>query len=320
MRELTIERPYILLLLVLAGLPLLARPRRARWRYPALPLVEGRLRARGAAGAFALAARVLAVALVVLALANPRRARAPETIRRPARNIFILIDISRSMTRQDLPGPDGPRSRVEAAQDVVARFLARHEDDRIGLIAFGSSAYTVCPLTFDHGVATHLLDDLWPGVVGDKTAIGDALMLALARLKAAGFSSSLVLLVTDGRNTAGQVDPLQAAQAAQELGVRVYPIGIGPAGAKADEQGEGMDVRALRAIAERTGGRLFLADSASVLADVFHAIGQVHPGEVAVARRPARGYGWMLAVAAGALVLVELVLAASVARTVPLGL
>ena len=168
-------------------------------------------------------------------------------------------------------------SRLEVAKDVMARFVEGRPNDRIGLVVFGEQAFTQVPLTMDHDAMTRFLGQVEIGMAGERsTAVGDGLAVASRRLKELSAPSRVVILLTDGRNNAGQISPMQAAQAAEALGIRVYTIGVGGEGGRGPfglfGGGGDLDERSLQAIAKTTGGQYFRAASTDALEKVYETI------------------------------------------------
>jgi Ca-activated chloride channel family protein len=311
------ESPWVLALLPLCLLPVLGRVR--GWFWPARRLLEERETAAGPVRWLIGACRVVALALAILALAGPGPSGEAERPAPPVRNVFVLLDTSRSMDEKDFPTRAGATvRRIEAAKAVVAAFVGGAGRDRVGVIAFGTRAWTVCPLTSDHVVAERLLGGVATGESGEKTAIGDALALALARLEPRGYRSAAVVLVTDGRNTAGAAEPRQVALLAARRGVRIECVGIGREGEAGVE--EGVNMALLSDLARRTGGAAELAADAGSLERIFAAIGRIRPEAEAGAAGPVPSWSGPLALAACGALLAGLLLAAGPGRTVPYGM
>jgi Ca-activated chloride channel family protein len=225
----TFAHPYVLLLLLL--LPVLAWLKgrighSPAFLYSSVDLVRpiSGLN-RSSAGSFLAALRWLAVALFIVALAQPRLVKGESQVKASGVDIVVAIDMSGSMRSEDFG--EG-QSRIKLAKEVLSKFIDNRPNDRIGLVAFAKDAYIAAPLTLDHDFLQHNLDRLRIGLIDEnRTAIGSALMASLNRLEGLKDKSKIVILMTDGENNSGKVSPLTAAEAAQSLGVKVYTIGIG---------------------------------------------------------------------------------------------
>lgn len=319
----TFEHPVVLFLLALAALPLVAIPVRRRWEFPAASLVPAEALRCGPWRTAAAGLHGLALAALAAAAAGPVLPHRAETSRLPVRNILLLIDVSESMGTRDFPAPGGPIRRLDAARDVAARFLSGSAGDRVGIVAFGSRAFTLCPLTLDHQAPAGQIANLEPGVVGERTAIGDAIALGLGRLKPEGFKASALVLVTDGRNTGGTIGPRDAAGAAGFFGVPVHAIAVGSPEGAASEDGEpaqGPDLDTLRAISGRSGGRMFIAAGMDSLEGVFDEIARIRPAEEELVLAQRASAAPLLALAACLLAAGGLLVSATLGRTVPYGL
>jgi Ca-activated chloride channel family protein len=226
----TFRDPWLLLVLLpvlAAGVVVLRRGLRHRpgARSPTLA-VFGASSEAARARALLPVARVIALALLVVAFARPQRVEKEEEIRTEGIDIMLALDISGSMQAEDFK----PRNRLFVAKQVVADFLDLVTNDRIGLVVFAGQAFTQCPLTLDYDVLRTLLARVEIGMIEDGTAIGTALANCVNRLKGSEAKSKVVILLTDGENNAGKIDPRTAAQVAEALGVRVYTIGVGKEG------------------------------------------------------------------------------------------
>lgn len=224
--------------------------------------------------------------LLILALARPQTGASRVEIKSEGIDIMLALDISGSMRAEDFK----PNNRLHVAKDVAKKFVAGRSGDRVGLVVFAGGAYTQCPLTMDYGILQSLLDAVDFGQVPDGTAIGMALATSINRLREAEGESRVVILLTDGQNNSGQVDPLTAAEAARALGVRVYTIGAGtdgPARVPVDDMfgrryvtiEAKLDEVSLKEIARITGGRYFRATSPEALAAIYEEIDQMEKTE-----------------------------------------
>ena len=280
------KTPWALLLLLAAPLAFwLLILRRARRAPPLLHSSTGLLAAfrRGvAARVVHLPAilRVVALVLLVGALARPQTRDRGGKVEVEGIDIVLALDLSNSMEASDLVP-----SRLQAAKKVVDAFIARRKSDKIGLVVFGKDAYTHCPLTLDYSVLRNMLGDLELDLIdGSATAIGNALGVSLARLRKSDAKSRVVILITDGENNAGNVTPAQAARYASAMGVKAFTILMGPREgdvmAGRDPFGRPIRVRRqyavnpklLEMIAQKTGGKSFLATDTRALEKNFEEI------------------------------------------------
>jgi Ca-activated chloride channel family protein len=223
-------------------------------------------------------------ALFIVGLARPNVEHRHAEVHSSGVDIMLAIDVSGSMQAQDMLGPHGRSSRLDAAKEVVAHFVGDRESDRIGLVAFAGQPYLVSPLTLDHDWLLQRLGALDASQVGDGTAIGSALASGVRRLDAQKAKSKLLVLLTDGQNNAGKLAPSAAAEAAKALGVKVYTIGIGSTGEAlvpfTDERGQEQLVKAqvdvdessMKRVAELTGGAFYRATDTQSLSNVYAAI------------------------------------------------
>ncbi len=243
----------------------------------------------------------------VLAAARPVWIGEPITLPTAGRDLLLAVDISGSMEIEDMDSGGRLVDRLRVVKDVVGEFVARRKGDRLGLILFGSNAYLQTPLTFDRATVNTMLQEALIGFAGKGTAIGDAIGLAVKRLQDRPESSRVVILLTDGANTAGAVTPLQAAELAAIHRVKVYTVGIGADeilrrslfGVQRINPSADLDEDTLTAIADKTGGRYFRARNPEDLAAVYRTLDQIEPVEQeAETLRPTQAlYYWPLAVA-----------------------
>lgn len=221
---------------------------------------------------------LLTLGLLTVAAARPQRVT---TIAMPrqARNVMLSIDVSNSMREPDFETRFGYMRRMEGVKEVVARFVEARHDERIGLVIFGHTGYLQSPLTMDHGLIAELVSSLEPGIAGDGTAIGDGLGLSIKRVSEIEGSAKTVILLTDGDNNSGELDPLQTAKIAKDLGIKVHTIGIGMENNRRTRRvpfsftgSAEYDEKTLKAIAETTGGVFFNAGSIDKLSEVYAEI------------------------------------------------
>lgn len=225
------------------------------------------------------AAKLVALGLLVLAMARPQSGDTIVDVSADGVDIILALDVSSSMQVKDLGADD----RLEVAKEVVAEFVAGRQTDRLGMVVFAGESFTQCPLTLDYDVLLRFLKQIriaeedWDG-----TAIGMALINATNRLRDADGRSQVVILLTDGVNNAGEIDPRTAAEAAAAVGVRVYAIGVGAPGSGGRGRGRGVDFdeATLREVAEVTGGRYYHATSGEKLAQIYDEIGQLETTEI----------------------------------------
>lgn len=228
----------------------------------------------------------LAWVLLVGAAARPQWLGEPLTVALPGRDLMLAVDISGSMERPDFALRGRRVARLTAVKSVAARFIEGRDQDRIGLILFGSRAYLQTPLTRDRGTVVQLLNDAVVGLAGKETAIGDAIGLAVKRLREQPTESRVLILLTDGESNAGQLTPQEAAELARRAGVRVYIIGIDRSAVPSSfpfglalPRGEGIDTSGLTAIAEATGGRFFAASDTDTLSEIYNELDRLEPSE-----------------------------------------
>jgi Ca-activated chloride channel family protein len=265
------------------------------------------------------ALRNLLLAGAIIALARPRSGARAENVTSQGINIVLAIDLSSSMLAQDFQ----PQNRIEVAKDVVKRFIAARGSDRIGVVAFAAEALTQVPLTTDYPVVNAAVDNLAPGQLEDGTAIGTAIATAANRLRTAPGRSKVMIVLTDGENNRGAIDPRTAAKAASAFGIKIYTVGVGTEGMAPVPVGRGLfglryenrpvriDEPLLTDVANQTGGRYFRARDAAALQRIYEQIDQLErePVQTRSYVRFTELFRWPLAVALVALTL-ELVLAA----------
>ncbi len=314
-------------LLALAPLPLLVR-----WLMPPADSVGGALQVPDPAAFGGATSNTLGGAprrllpLVVLwltwllllcAAARPQWTGEPVETGVTGRDLMIAVDISGSMKTEDMTLGNRTATRLQVVKAVLADFVERRAGDRIGLILFGSNAYVQAPLTFDRHTVMRLLTEAPIGIAGGKTAIGDAIGLAVKRLRERPATNRVLILLTDGSNNMGEVEPRRAAELAAAEGVRIHTIGVG-----ADEMrlpgffglgrlvnpASDLDEDTLRAIADATGGRYFRARDTGSLVEIYAEIDAMEPvDQEAETVRPVRSlFHWPL----GAALLLSLWLAA----------
>lgn len=218
-----------------------------------------------------------------LAGARPQYVGEPVSLPLTGRDLLLAVDLSGSMEERDFQLGGRWVDRLTATKAVASQFIERRVGDRVGLVLFGRNAYLQTPLTYDRNTVNLLLEESAIGLAGKETAIGDAIGLALKTLTAAGVSEGrrVLILLTDGANTAGQVDPLKAAQLAKDRGMTIYTIGIGAERARwrgrRPNPNRDLDERTLRAIAELTDGFYFRARDTAELENIYARLDELEP-------------------------------------------
>lgn len=249
--------------------------------------------------------------LLVAAAARPQWYGEPITQTSSARDLLIAVDISGSMETPDMILNGNPAMRISAVKKVVGDFVLRRNGDRLGLVLFGTRAYLQAPLTFDRETVDTLLAEAQIGFAGQGTAIGDAIGLSVKRLTQRPAEQRVLILLTDGANTAGEVTPLKAAELAKQAGVKVYTIGIGAEemvqpgllgsrfGSRRVNPSRDLDSKTLQTIADKTGGQYFRAHNPQELSNIYAGLDRLEPVEQeAETYRPLKSlYIWPLAFA-----------------------
>ncbi|MCX5764416.1 MAG: VWA domain-containing protein [Gemmatimonadetes bacterium] len=254
-------------------------------------LARGPARGRWTARAL-VSARVLALVAATVALARPRAGARVEQVNGDGISIVLAIDLSSSMLAEDFQ----PQNRLEVAKDKVKQFVAARTVDQVGLVAFAGEALTQVPLTVDYPVVIAAVDNLQPGQLEDGTAIGTAIATSSNRLVKAPGRSKVLILLTDGVNNRGTIDPRTAAQAAAALGIRVYTIGVGSEGMAPVPVGRGafglryelrpveLDEPLLEYIAQVSGGRYFRARDGLSLQRIYEQIDKLERSPIRAQR------------------------------------
>lgn len=222
--------------------------------------------------------RILSIAFFIIAAARPQSFSSRENIYTEGIDIAMLLDISGSMLAEDFKP-----NRVEAAKKVIDEFIAGRTNDKIGLVIFSGESFTQCPLTVDYNVLRNLLKEIHTGMIEDGTAIGNAIANGVNRLKDSKSKSKVMILLTDGVNNRGEIDPLTAAQIAQKFGIRIYAVGVGsttdapypfqtPFGIRYQTIPVEIDENVLNQIANITGGKYFRATDNRKLVQIYEEI------------------------------------------------
>ncbi len=237
-----------------------------------------------------IAFKIVGLACLVMAMARPQAGREKRELSAEGIDIMLTLDVSSSMELNDLDG--GERSRLQVAKEVVADFIKGRHSDRIGMVVFAGESFTQCPLTLDYDVlhsflaGVQIADESWDG-----TAIGMALINASNRLREAEGRSQVIILLTDGVNNAGEIEPLTAADVARAVGIRIYAIGVGSDGSirrpvrgifgtRYQTVQVEIDEETLREVASRTGGQYYRATSEEKLEEIYREIGELEATEI----------------------------------------
>jgi len=250
---------------------------------------------------------IIAWLMLVLAAARPEQIGDELDVPVSGRNLMLAVDLSGSMDAKDFELGNRRVDRLTATKAVASDFIGRREGDRIGLILFGERAYLQVPLTLDRETVKILLLEAFIGLAGEKTAIGDAITLAVKRIHDQGEDADeqVLILLTDGANTAGEIDPIKAADLAQQIGLRIYTIGIGAeqmvvssitGGMRRVNPSADLDEATLTQIADMTGGRYFRAKDTAALQDIYRLLDDMEPvAEPEAGFRPVKSlYHWPL--------------------------
>ncbi|HXI73554.1 MAG TPA: VWA domain-containing protein [Verrucomicrobiae bacterium] len=333
----TFAHPYFLLLLLLLPLWAWLKGRRGRspaFLYSSVKLVAGLTSARRSrAGGFLAALRWLSLAILIVALAQPRLTKSGTTVKASGVDIAVAFDLSGSMLSEDFVVKGGRVNRFNMARSVLKQFIDERPNDRIGLVVFASQAYIATPLTLDHEFLQENLDRLEIGSINqNQTAIGDGLSTAVNRLREVRSKSKIVILMTDGQNNAGKLQPLMAADAARALGIKVYTIGIGEQGTAPMPVGRNpytgqtvyqnvpvdVDEDTLQKIADATGGKYYRADNAERFRQIYAEIDKLEKTEATINKYTEfkELFPWFV-LGGLALLLIELVLGQTVFRRLP---
>ena len=230
--------------------------------------------------------RIFAISLIAIALARPQSISTKQNVHIEGIDIVMSIDVSGSMLARDFK-PD----RLEAAKEVAAEFIAKRPNDRVSLVIFSGEAFTQVPLTTDHQMITNIFSEVKSGMIEDGTAIGDGLATSVSRLQNSDAISKVIILITDGVNNSGSVDPISAAEMAHMFGIRVYTIGIGSMGTapypvqtafgiQMQQMQVQIDEELLEKIAGMTGGRYFRADNNKKLKEIYKEIDTLEKSKI----------------------------------------
>jgi Ca-activated chloride channel family protein len=232
--------------------------------------------------------RMIVLAFIIIALARPQSSMKGEKVHSEGIDIVLVLDISGSMLAEDFQP-----NRIEAAKNVAQEFISGRTNDRIGLVIFSGESFTQCPLTVDYDVLKSLIRPLKSGMIEDGTAIGLGLANAVNRLRESKAKSKVIILLTDGVNNRGQIDPITAAQIAQSFGIRVYTVGVGtigeapypvptPFGTRYQMMPVDIDEKTLKQIAGMTDGKYFRATDNKKLRAIYQEIDQMEKTRIEV--------------------------------------
>ncbi len=322
----TFGHPYFFLLLLL--LPLLAWLKGRRGQPPAFLYSSVRLLAgltrtrRSRAGAFLAALRWLVLVLFIVALTQPRWMKSHTTVKASGIDIVCALDLSGSMNTGDYVINGRQISRINMAKPVLQEFIEGRLNDRIGLVVFAPQAFIASPMTLDHDYLLETVDRLGIGSINsDATAIGDGITTALNRLRELKAKSKIIVLMTDGGNNSGKIDPITATEAAQALGVKIYTIGLGnreivqqmglPPGYLPDEE-------TLQQISQMTGGKYYRADNSEKFKAIYAEIDKLERTEATITKYTQfkELFPWFVSCGL-VLLLIELALGQTVFRRLP---
>jgi Ca-activated chloride channel homolog len=271
-----------------------------------------------------LALRLLVIGALIVALARPQTSASNQNIYTEGIDIAMLLDISGSMLAEDFHP-----NRIQAAKEVAQSFIDGRTNDRIGLVIFAAQSFTQCPMTTDYRVLKNLLRQVKPGMVEDGTAIGMAIAQGVNRLKDSKAKSKVMILLTDGVNNRGEIDPVTAAQIAQPYGIRIYTVGVGtvgeapypvqtPFGMRYQNIPVDVDEKTLKSIADITGAKFFRATNNRALKEIYQEIDQLEKTRIEV--KAYRSYtelfyswAWIGLI----LLLVEIILKKTILRKLP---
>ena len=321
-----LAHPFYLALLAL--LPLMAWLKGKRgappaFLYSSLNLMEGLTGLRQSrAGQILAALRWLVLAAFIVALAQPRLAKSTTEVKASGIDIVVALDLSGSMNTQDYNVNGQGVSRFNMAKAVLEKFVKERPNDRIGLVVFAAQAFIASPMTLDHDYMFDNIDRLEIGTINqDATAIGDGLTTALNRIRDLKSKSKIIVLMTDGANNSGRIDPITATQAAQALGVKIYTIGLGN---RQIAESMGLppsylpDEDTLIKIAHMTGGQFYRGDNSEKLRSIYDEIDRMEKTEAVVSKytQIKELFPWFVLGGAG-LLLIEIALGQTVFRRLP---
>lgn len=330
MNQISFQYPYLLLLLLIVPLLILYRIYFDK-QINARMLYSDTSQFKGARKTWRLHLRLLpdilrylAVAVLIVAIARPQTHFSKDEKSIEGIDIVFALDVSTSMLAEDFKP-----NRLESAKSVIERFIDARTSDNMGIVVFAGEAYTKCPSTIDHNILLQLLSATESGEIDDGTAIGDGLATAINRIKDSKSKSKVIILVTDGVNNMGAIDPLTAANIAKEYGIRVYTIGIGkmgyapypyqtPFGKQYQNVEVKIDEPLLKEVAKATGGKYFRSTENSSLKAIFEEIDSMEKSKIDVSfYREYTDVGQRLILVVVALLVAEVLLRKTILRTNP---
>ncbi|MCD4736434.1 MAG: VWA domain-containing protein [Bacteroidales bacterium] len=268
--------------------------------------------------------RIIAIGLLIIALARPQTSSTRQDVTIEGIDIIMALDVSGSMLAQDLK-PD----RLEAAKTVASEFISGRPDDRFGLVIFSGETFTQCPLTTDQAIVKNLFRDIKSGMIEDGTAIGDGLATAVNRLKDSKAISKVIILLTDGVNNMGSLDPVSSAEIAKLYGIRIYTIGVGTMGTapypfqtqfgiQYQQVEVKIDEELLKKVTQMTDGKYFRATSNRKLREIYNEIDKLEKSKIDVTEfRKEKEEFFIFALIAIILFTIEILLRNTVFKTLP---
>jgi len=287
--------PWFLILLLLLPLPfILKSKKKGKVLFPNVDILK-KIKTRKVLDPkfILLTLQTLALALFIIALARPQSGRKFTEIQSEGVDILLVLDTSGSMKALDFKIDQERVERLKIVKNVVADFIKKRDGDRLGLIVFGDDAFTQCPLTTDHNIVLNLLKNVEIGMVGESTSIGTSIGVGINRIKDIKSEEKILILLTDGRNTAGQLDPIKAAELAHKYKIKIYTIGVGTNGKAPFKvktlfgerlmyQKVDLDEPTLKKIASVTGGKYYRATDSKELEGIYEQIDQLEKTEIKV--------------------------------------
>jgi Ca-activated chloride channel family protein len=328
--DITFAYPYVLYFFVLIAAIIFYRYYYAEKKTPTLkysnlkliaPLNKG-IKTKFAHLPFAL--RMLSLSFIIIALARPQNISEGEIVYTEGIDMMITLDISGSMLAEDFKP-----NRIEAAKKIIDEFISKRKSDNIGLVIFAGEAFTQCPLTIDYNVLRNLLNQISHGMIEDGTAIGNAVALSVARLKDSKAKSKTIILLTDGVNNRGEVDPYTAALLAKENNIRIYSIGVGargmapypfktPFGIQYQNVPVEIDEDLMKKMSELTGGDYFRATDNRSLKAIHEKIDEMEKTRIQIeSYRKAKEMYASFASAALILLALEFLLSFTILKKLP---